>query len=377
MRTEPGLDFGSDSANLGPVMAHTLINARPVPAAGASATEGGAPAVRPAAGLVDTYGRRVRYLRLSITDRCDLRCVYCMPERMTFLPRKDLLSFEELDELVAAFASFGVDKLRVTGGEPLVRKDAMELMARFSRHLGAGLKELTLTTNGTLLARHAGELSAIGVRRVNVSLDTLRRDVFERLARRDSLDDVLRGIDAAIEAGLHVKLNTVALAGINEAEIPELITWAHGRGADITLIETMPMGEAETNRVEDYLPLDQVRERLQERFTLTDIPFNTGGPSRYVRVEETGGRLGFITPLSHNFCESCNRVRVTCTGRLYTCLGREDGADLREAMRSDPSGESLRAAILSSIERKPKGHDFDAGRLSTPASPRTMSHTGG
>jgi cyclic pyranopterin phosphate synthase len=358
-------------------MAHTLINARPVPAAGASATEGGAPAVRPAAGLVDTYGRRVRYLRLSITDRCDLRCVYCMPERMTFLPRKDLLSFEELDELVAAFASFGVDKLRVTGGEPLVRKDAMELMARFSRHLGAGLKELTLTTNGTLLARHAGELSAIGVRRVNVSLDTLRRDVFERLARRDSLDDVLRGIDAAIEAGLHVKLNTVALAGINEAEIPELITWAHGRGADITLIETMPMGEAETNRVEDYLPLDRVREGLEERFTLSDIPFTTGGPSRYVRVEETGGRLGFITPLSHNFCESCNRVRVTCTGRLYTCLGREDGADLREAMRSDPSGESLRAAILSAIERKPKGHDFDAGRLSTPASPRTMSHTGG
>jgi cyclic pyranopterin phosphate synthase len=358
-------------------MAHTLINARPASSSGLLRPDGVSPAARPVSGLIDSFGRRVKYLRLSITDRCDLRCVYCMPERMTFLPRKDLLSFEELDELVAAFAAFGVDKLRVTGGEPLVRKDAMELMARFSRHLGAGLKELTLTTNGTLLARHAGDLAAIGVRRINVSLDTLRRDVFERLARRDSLGDVLAGVDAAITAGLQVKINTVALAGINEEEIPDLILWAHGRGADLTLIETMPMGEAETNRVEDYLPLDRVRERLQERFSLRDIPYTTGGPSRYVQVEETGGRLGFITPLSHNFCESCNRVRVTCTGRLYTCLGREDGADLREAMRSDPSGESLRAAILSAIERKPQGHDFDAARLATPSSPRTMSHTGG
>jgi cyclic pyranopterin phosphate synthase len=326
---------------------------------------------------VDSYARRVTYLRLSITDRCDLRCTYCMPERMTFLPRQDLLSFEELDLLVAQFAAFGVDKLRITGGEPLVRKDVMELMARFSRHLGAGLRELTLTTNGTLLSRYAGELAAIGVKRINVSLDTLKPDVFARIARRDQLKDVLGGIDAAIAAGLKVKLNTVALRGVNEQEIPDLIRYAHERGADITLIETMPMGEAETDRVEDFLPLDDVRHRLSSLWTLTDTDHRTGGPARYVKVEETGGRLGFITPLSHNFCESCNRVRVTCTGRLYTCLGREDGADLRQAMRADPSGEALRSAILGAIAAKPKGHDFDALRLATPASPRTMSTTGG
>jgi cyclic pyranopterin phosphate synthase len=357
-------------------MAYTLINARPPgsPSAGASASPA---ALAAGQGLVDGYARRVTYLRLSITDRCDLRCTYCMPERMTFLPRKDVLSFEELDQLVTQFAAYGVDKLRVTGGEPLVRKDVMELMARFSRHLGHGLRELTLTTNGTLLSKYAGELAAIGVKRINVSLDTLKRDLFETIARRDSLHDVLNGIDAAIAAGLKVKLNTVALHGVNEGEIPDLIRFAHERGADITLIETMPMGEAETNRVEDYLPLDRVRADLARRWTLTDLAVSTGGPARYVRVEETGGRLGFITPLSHNFCESCNRVRVTCTGRLYTCLGREDGADLREAMRTDPSGEKLREAILGAIAAKPKGHDFDAARLASPASPRTMSHTGG
>jgi len=356
-------------------MAYTLINTRP---AGRPVSTASPTALAAAQGaLVDSHGRRVSYLRLSITDRCDLRCTYCMPERMTFLPRKDVLSFEELDELVTAFASFGVDKLRITGGEPLVRKDVMELMARFSRHLGNGLNELTLTTNGTLLSKYAGELSAIGVRRINVSLDTLKRDLFEQIARRDMLDDVLRGIDAAMAAGLKVKINTVALAGINEQEIPDLIRYAHQRGADMTLIETMPMGEAETNREEDFLSLTKVRGDLEKQFTLSDVDYKTGGPARYVKVGETGGKLGFITPLTHNFCESCNRVRVTCTGRLYTCLGREDGADLREALRSDPSGEKLREAILGAIERKPKGHDFDAARLATPASPRNMSTTGG
>ena len=356
-------------------MAYTLINARP---AGRPASNASPAALAAAQGaLVDSHNRRVSYLRLSITDRCDLRCTYCMPERMTFLPRKDVLSFEELDELVTAFASFGVDKLRITGGEPLVRKDVMELMARFSRHLGNGLNELTLTTNGTLLSKYAGELSAIGVRRINVSLDTLKRDLFEQIARRDMLDDVLRGIDAAIAAGLKVKINTVALARINEQEIPDLIRYAHQRGADMTLIETMPMGEAETNREEDFLSLKKVRGDLETQFSLTDLDYRTGGPARFVKVAETGGRLGFITPLTHNFCESCNRVRVTCTGRLYTCLGREDGADLREALRSDPSGQKLREAILGAIERKPKGHDFDAARLATPASPRNMSTTGG
>lgn len=363
-------------------MAYTLINARP-PATGPSTTGAAtdlaaATALAGAArGLVDGFARRVTYLRLSVTDRCDLRCTYCMPERMTFLPRKDLLSFEELDAIVTEFASFGVDKLRITGGEPLVRRDIMELLARFSRHLGHGLNELTLTTNGTLLSRHAGELSSIGVRRINVSLDTLNAEKFARIARRDVLGDVLKGIDAAQAAGLHVKINAVALAGTNDDEIPDLIAFAHSRGMDITLIETMPMGEAETDRVEDYLPLSQVRADLARRWTLTDIAHSTGGPARYVRVEETGGRLGFITPLSHNFCESCNRVRLTCTGRLYTCLGREDGADLREALRHDPTGEALRAAIRGAVAAKPKGHDFDAARLAAPASPRTMSHTGG
>jgi cyclic pyranopterin phosphate synthase len=354
-------------------MAHTLIDHRPRKGPDTVRT----PAGREAGRLVDSYSRAVTYLRLSITDRCDLRCVYCMPEKMTFLPRSDVLSFEELDILVATFASFGVDKLRITGGEPLVRKDFIDLMARFSRHIGHGLRELTLTTNGTLLARHAGALASIGVRRINVSLDTLDRDLFAALARRDALQDVLQGIDAAQAAGLNVKLNTVAMAGRNESEIPDLIRFAHGRGMDLTLIETMPMGDAETNRVDDYLPLNRVRRALETRFTLTDIAHRTGGPARYVRVEETGGRLGFITPLSHNFCESCNRVRVTCTGRLYTCLGREDGADLRAAIRQDPSGGALRDAIQAAVAAKPKGHDFDPDRLSLPSSPRTMSHTGG
>ncbi len=356
-------------------MAYTLINARPQGGARSGASVSALAAGQ--GGLVDSFGRRVTYLRLSVTDRCDLRCTYCMPERMTFLPRKDVLSFEELDAVVTEFAAHGVDKLRITGGEPLVRKDVMELMARFSRHLGNGLNELTMTTNGTLLSRYAGELSAIGVRRINVSLDTLDRQKFAAIARRDSLPDVLAGIEAAQRAGLHVKINAVALKNVNEHEIPGLIRFAHERGADITLIETMPMGEAETDRVEDYLPLNDVRRDLSRQFTLTDIAYSTGGPARYVRVEETGGRLGFITPLSHNFCESCNRVRITCTGRLYTCLGREDGADLRAALRDDPSGVALQTAIMGAVAAKPKGHDFDVARLASPASPRTMSHTGG
>src|SRR5690606_39051278 len=268
-------------------MAYTLINARPAGALAAAATSPTALAAAHGA-LVDSFQRRVTYLRLSITDRCDLRCTYCMPERMTFLPRKDVLSFEELDELVTAFAAFGVNKLRITGGEPLVRKDVMELMARFARHLGHGLNELTLTTNGTLLTRYAGELSSIGVRRINISLDTLKPDLFAKISRRDMLDDVLKGIDAALAAGLKVKINTVALANTNEQEIPDLIRFAHSRGADITLIETMPMGEAETNRVEDFLPLSKVRADLARQFTLPDIDHNTGGPARYARAEEAG-----------------------------------------------------------------------------------------
>ncbi|MBI1341053.1 GTP 3',8-cyclase MoaA [bacterium] len=328
--------------------------------------------------LIDSFGRRVSYLRVSITDRCDLRCTYCMPERMTFLPKDDVLSFEELDRIVSLFAQFGVDKLRVTGGEPLVRRDVMALMRRFARHIEAGaLRELTLTTNGTLLERYAAELADIGVKRINVSLDTLDRGLFEKIARRDRLEVVLAGIAAAAKAGLKVKINTVAMKGVNDAELPSLIAWAHGQGHDMTLIETMPMGEAETDRVGDYLSLSQAREELRNRWTLTDIAHSTGGPARYVRVEETGGRLGFITPLSHNFCESCNRVRLTCTGRLYTCLGREDGADLRAAVREHADDERLETLVRAAIGAKPRGHDFDASRLAIPASPRTMSHTGG
>jgi GTP 3',8-cyclase len=327
--------------------------------------------------LIDPFGRAISYLRVSVTDRCDLRCVYCMSEQMSFLPKADLLTFEELDRLCAAFIAKGVRKLRLTGGEPLVRKDVMALIESLSRKLGDGLEELTLTTNGTQLARHAARLAALGVRRINVSLDTLDRDKFARIARRDLLPQVLEGIDAADRAGIQVKINTVALAADNAREIPDLIRWAHGRGFDMTLIETMPMGEIDGDRTDQFLSLKQVERDLNAYWTLDALPDRTGGPARYVRIRETGGRLGFITPLTHNFCESCNRVRLTCTGTLYMCLGQDDAADLRAVLRAGADDAQLAAAIAEAISRKPKGHDFMVDRLGRPAVARHMSVTGG
>lgn len=329
--------------------------------------------------LLDPFGRRVTYLRVSVTDRCDLRCVYCMSEHMQFLPKRELLTLEELDRVCTVFVEKGVRKLRITGGEPLVRRDLMSLFRTLSRHLASGaLQELTLTTNGTLLDRYATELADCGVRRVNVSVDSLDPDRFRAITRRGDLSQVLRGIDAAQRAGLKVKINAVALMGVNEDELAPMMEWAHGRGMDMTLIEVMPMGDIEIGRIDQYLPLSVVRGRLAERYALTDLAERTGGPARYVRVEETGGKLGFITPLTHNFCESCNRVRLTCTGRLYMCLGQEDAADLRTPMRTSEGNERLEAAIAEAISRKPKGHDFVIDREhSAPAVPRHMSLTGG
>ena len=327
--------------------------------------------------LIDPFGRHITYLRVSVTDRCDFRCIYCMAETMEFLPRRDLLSLEEIDRLANAFVAHGVRKLRLTGGEPLVRRNIMWLIERLSRHLGQGLDELTLTTNGSQLAQHAQALAACGVARINVSLDTLDPARFKDITRRGDLAQVLRGIDAAARAGLKIKINTVALRGVNEDEIEDLIGWAHGSGFDLTLIETMPMGDIGTDRTEQYLPLSLVRARLGQRFTLEDIAHRSGGPARYVNVRETGGRLGFITPMTHNFCESCNRVRVTCTGTLYMCLGQEDAADLREPLRANGSDGPLHAAIAAAIARKPKGHDFVIGRGERPALARPMSLTGG
>jgi cyclic pyranopterin phosphate synthase len=329
--------------------------------------------------LVDPFGRHVSYLRISVTDRCDLRCTYCMSEHMTFLPKRDLLTLEELDRLCSAFVARGVRKLRITGGEPLVRKNIGWLFRALSRHLGSGaLDELTLTTNGSQLARFAGELKDAGVRRINVSLDTLDVDRFRTITRWGDLAQVMAGIDAAEKAGLAIKLNTVALKGVNEEEIDDLMRFAHGRGFDLTLIETMPMGEIDADRTDQYLPLSVVRARLMQRWTLEDIPFRTGGPARYVRVKETGGRLGFITPLTHNFCESCNRVRLTCTGTLYMCLGQDDAADLRAPLRASADDALLMTAIDEAIARKPKGHDFVIDRRTkAPAVARHMSVTGG
>jgi len=328
--------------------------------------------------LVDGFGRTVTYLRVSVTDRCDLRCVYCMSEHMTFLPKAEVLTLEELDRIASAFVGLGVRKLRITGGEPLVRKGMMGLMSALGRHLKTGaLDELTLTTNGTRLTEFAGQLADAGVRRINVSLDTLKPDLFRALTRGGDLAKVIAGIDAAQAAGLRVKLNAVALKDDNAAELPELIRWAHGRGLDVTLIETMPMGEVEADRTDQYLSLTALRAELESFWTLKDLAMTTGGPARYVEVAETGGRLGFITPLSHNFCEACNRVRLTCTGTLHTCLGREDAADLRAVIRSGASDADLIDAIRLAVDAKPKGHDFHIERAARPAVARHMSTTGG
>jgi GTP 3',8-cyclase len=329
--------------------------------------------------LVDPFGRTISYLRVSVTDRCDFRCVYCMAENMSFLPKADLLSLEELDRLCSAFVARGVRKLRLTGGEPLVRRGIMTLVASLSRHLRSGrLDDLTLTTNGSQLGTYAAELKAHGVKRINVSLDTLDAEKFRQITRWGSLDQVLAGIDAAQAAGLKIKINTVALKGVNDEEFPRLIAWAHGRGMDLTLIEVMPLGDIGEGRLDQYLPLSIARARLAERYRLEDIDYRTGGPARYVRVAETGGLLGFITPLTHNFCESCNRVRITCTGTLYMCLGQEDAADLRKPLRASESNELLFSAIDEAIARKPKGHDFIIDRRhQRPALARHMSVTGG
>jgi GTP 3',8-cyclase len=329
--------------------------------------------------MIDPFGRHVSYLRVSVTDRCDLRCVYCMSEHMSFLPKKDLLTLEELDRLCAAFVAKGVRKLRITGGEPLVRKNILWLFESLSRHLKSGaLEELTLTTNGTLLPKYAQPLADLGVRRINISLDTLKPDRFKAITRWGDFAQVMAGIDAADAAGLKIKINAVALKGVNEDEIEDLIRFTHGRGFELTLIETMPLGDIDGDRLDQYLPLSIVRARLLDRFTLTDIPYRTGGPARYVEVKETGGRLGFITPMTHNFCESCNRVRLTCTGTLYMCLGQDDAADLRGVMRANADDQAVSAAIDEAIQRKPKGHDFIIDRRTKkPAVARHMSVTGG
>jgi cyclic pyranopterin phosphate synthase len=332
-----------------------------------------------APGLVDPFGRHVTYLRVSVTDRCDFRCVYCMAEDMTFLPKADLLTLEELDRVCSAFVARGVRKLRLTGGEPLVRRNVMSLVRSLGRHLETGaLDELTLTTNGSQLARFAAELVEAGVRRINVSLDSLDPKRFTAITRWGQLDQVMDGLAATKAAGLRVKINTVALKGVNEDEFDDLIQWCGDEGHDLTLIETMPLGDIDGDRTDQYLPLSLVRARLMERWTLDESDYRTGGPARYVTVRETGGRLGFITPLTHNFCESCNRVRLTCTGTLYMCLGQEDAADLRAPLRESADDGALMAAIDEAIGRKPKGHDFVIDRRRRkPALARHMSVTGG
>jgi cyclic pyranopterin phosphate synthase len=329
--------------------------------------------------MTDPFGRTISYLRVSVTDRCDLRCFYCMSEDMTFLPKADLLTLEELDRLCSAFIAKGVRKLRLTGGEPLVRRNVMSLVRSLSRHLKSGaLNELTLTTNGSQLARYASELRDAGVRRINVSMDTLDPVKFRAITRWGDLDKVLAGIEAARSAGLAVKINAVALKNMNEDEIPALMEWAHRQDMALTLIEVMPMGDIGEGRIDQYVPLSLLRAQLAKKYTLTDLDDDTGGPARYVRVNETGGKLGFITPMTHNFCESCNRVRITCTGTLHTCLGHEDASDLRRPLRASADNDLLSAAIDRAIGLKPKGHDFIIDRRhNRPSVSRHMSVTGG
>ena len=332
-----------------------------------------------AAPLIDPFARPITYLRVSVTDRCDFRCVYCMAEHMQFLPKADLLTLEELDRLCSAFVGLGVQKLRITGGEPLVRRNIMTFFRAMSQHLGAGLDELTLTTNGSQLGRYAAELVDCGIRRVNVSLDTLDPDKFAAITRWGRLPQVLDGIRAATAAGLRVKINAVALKGVNDSELFDLVRWCGDEGHDLTFIEVMPMGDlGNEDRLDQYWSLSDLRERLSERFTLLDLAERTGGPARYVRLQETGQKIGFITPLTHNFCESCNRVRLTCTGELFMCLGQEDRADLRAPLRASSEDEAVKDAIRAAISRKPKGHDFDYSRQTVAGQmSRHMSHTGG
>jgi cyclic pyranopterin phosphate synthase len=327
--------------------------------------------------LVDRYGRHITYLRISVTDRCDFRCVYCMSEHMQFLPKSEVLSFEEIDSIAQAFIARGTRKIRLTGGEPLVRRDIMELVARLGSYIGSGLDELTLTTNGSQLRRYARGLADAGVKRINVSLDTLDETRFREVTRRGRIADVLDGIDAAADAGIRIKINMVAMRGVNDDEIEPMMAWAHGRGFGLTLIEGMPLGEVGIDRVDSYLPLKELRDRLTARYTLQPTDHRTGGPARYDWVKETNGLIGFITPMSHNFCESCNRVRLTATGQLYMCLGQDDMVDLREILRTDGPA-ALDAALDRAMLLKPKGHDFVLDRDHTgPALARHMSVTGG
>ena len=329
--------------------------------------------------LIDSFGREITYLRLSVTDRCDLRCTYCMAENMTFLPRKDLLSLEELGTLCESFIKRGIKKIRITGGEPLVRRDLMSFIHKLSKHRISGkLDEITLTTNGTLLSRYAKELKLCGVERINISLDTLDPIVFTKLTRRNALEAVLKGIDTALEAGIKVKINTVALKGVNDREIPSLIEWAHNKNMDITLIEVMPLGDIDEDRVDQYIPLNAIRDNLEQRFTLNNVPLKTGGPARYAKIKETGGILGMITPLTNNFCAGCNRVRVTCTGQIYTCLGHGHKLDLRAAIRGDNSDAELERLLGIAMREKPEKHFFDISeRGAKPTVARHMSVTGG
>jgi cyclic pyranopterin phosphate synthase len=327
--------------------------------------------------MIDPFGRAITYLRLSVTDRCDLRCTYCMLERMRFLPRADLLSIDELDRLASAFVGLGVRKLRLTGGEPLVRRGIVDLVGRLARFLASGaLDEITLTTNGSRLAEHAEALAANGIRRINVSIDSLQPETYARITRGGRLDQALAGIDAAMAAGIAVKINTVVLRDDNLAELVAIAEWAQARGAETTFIEVMPMGEIGIDRADQHVPMNEFRPLLERRWRLTDLARRTGGPARYVRTDE-GGTIGFITPLSRNFCDGCNRVRVTCTGEMYMCLGQSDRADLRAPLRASPSDALLVAAIAEAIGRKPRGHDFAIARGAAPSVGRQMSVTGG